>query len=90
MKQLNESKRGYNAKQPESNLKSGMELIEQLIKVVCCGGNLLLNVGPTANGIITEPGWLTSTFHVMTCFRAQEIERNRQVAVCKWRGDLQD
>ena len=28
------------------------ELLEQLVLTVSCGGNLLLNVGPTADGLI--------------------------------------
>lgn len=49
---LNESW-GYNAK--DKHWKSPRELIEQLVKVASRGGNFLLNVGPSAAGLIPEP-----------------------------------
>ena len=34
----------------EKTWKSGFQIIEQLVKVVSCGGNLIMNVGPTGRG----------------------------------------
>ena len=31
------------------------ELVRLLVKTVALGGNLLLNIGPTAEGLIAEP-----------------------------------
>lgn len=36
----------------ETTWKSPQMLIEMLINTVCCGGNLLMNVGPTARGYL--------------------------------------
>jgi alpha-L-fucosidase len=49
---LNESW-GYN--EGDNHWKSPKELIHQLIKVSSRGGNFLLNVGPTAEGVIPGP-----------------------------------
>jgi len=38
----------------ESTWKSPLMLIEMLIRTVACGGNLLLNVGPTARGYLDQ------------------------------------
>jgi len=46
---------GYNAEENESHYKSSSELIHLLVRTVCCGGNLLINVGPRADGTIPEP-----------------------------------
>jgi len=43
---------GYNA--TDTNNKSGAELIRKLISIVSMGGNFLLNVGPTAAGVIPQ------------------------------------
>ena len=34
----------------EKTWKSGFQILEQLIKAVSCGGNLIMNVGPTGRG----------------------------------------
>ncbi len=34
----------------EKTWKSGFQILEQLIKTVSCGGNLIMNVGPTGRG----------------------------------------
>lgn len=44
---------GFNAS--DSNFKSAKELIRDLIDIASKGGNYLLNVGPTAQGIIPQP-----------------------------------
>jgi alpha-L-fucosidase len=44
---------GY--KSDDHNWKSGTDLIRKLIDIVSKGGNYLLNVGPTAEGVIPEP-----------------------------------
>ena len=44
---------GYNKN--DKNLKSSAELIRTLIDIVSKGGNYLLNVGPTAEGLFPEP-----------------------------------
>ncbi len=44
---------GYNAS--DLNFKSAGMLIRDLVDIVSKGGNFLLNVGPTAKGIIPEP-----------------------------------
>lgn len=44
---------GYNAK--DHNWKTPQQVIMQLTEVVSKGGSFLLNVGPTADGIIPEP-----------------------------------
>lgn len=43
---------GYNRNEPLSNYRTGKELIWMLADTVARGGNLLLNVGPTADGRI--------------------------------------
>jgi alpha-L-fucosidase len=43
---------GYNRNEPESSLLDPTALIRMLVDVVARGGNLLLNVGPTADGLI--------------------------------------
>lgn len=42
-------------KSVDHNWKSEKKLIQNLIEIVSKGGNLLLNVGPTADGLIPEP-----------------------------------
>ena len=44
---------GYNAS--DTRWKSAQELIRNLSDIASKGGNYLLNVGPTAEGIIPEP-----------------------------------
>jgi alpha-L-fucosidase len=44
---------GYNKN--DANWKSSQELIRMLIDIASKGGNFLLNVGPTAEGLIPEP-----------------------------------
>lgn len=44
---------GYN--QNDANWKSSKELIRMLIDIASKGGNFLLNVGPTAEGLIPQP-----------------------------------
>jgi alpha-L-fucosidase len=43
---------GYNRNEPLSNYRTGKELVWMLADLVARGGNLLLNVGPTADGRI--------------------------------------
>ncbi len=43
---------------PDANYKSTRELLSILVKVVSRGGNLLLNVGPSAKGILDEEAYL--------------------------------
>lgn len=43
---------GYNRNEPLGNYRTGRELIWMLADLVARGGNLLLNVGPTADGRI--------------------------------------
>ncbi|RKN83440.1 alpha-L-fucosidase [Ulvibacterium marinum] len=43
---------GYSRIEKADDYMSSAELIETLVKVVCNGGNLLLNIGPTADGRI--------------------------------------
>jgi alpha-L-fucosidase len=43
---------GYNQLEDDSTYATSEELIELLINTVADGGNLLLNIGPTANGEI--------------------------------------
>ena len=45
---------GYNRNEPLSNYRTGKELVWMLADLVARGGNLLLNVGPTADGRIPE------------------------------------
>jgi alpha-L-fucosidase len=45
---------GYNRNEPLSNYRTGRELVWMLADLVARGGNLLLNVGPTADGRIPE------------------------------------
>jgi len=44
---------GYN--KHDDNWKSEKELIQKLVDIVSKGGNFLLNVGPTAEGVFPEP-----------------------------------
>ncbi|MBD3415014.1 MAG: alpha-L-fucosidase [Candidatus Aminicenantes bacterium] len=44
---------GYN--KHDDNWKSEKELIQKLVDIVSKGGNFLLNVGPTAEGLFPEP-----------------------------------
>ncbi|WEO77300.1 alpha-L-fucosidase [Cryobacterium sp. SO2] len=43
---------GYNAREEDDDYASSAELIETLVEVVADGGNLLLNIGPRADGTI--------------------------------------
>eukprot|EP01133_Synstelium_polycarpum_P010205 gene10205-11887_t len=43
---------GNNQAQPLSDYQTSTQLIQELVSTVACGGNLLLNVGPTAQGVI--------------------------------------
>jgi alpha-L-fucosidase len=43
---------GYNRNEPLSNYRTGKELVWMLADLVARGGNLLLNIGPTADGRI--------------------------------------
>jgi alpha-L-fucosidase len=43
---------GYNQVEDSRHLMSGPQLVRHLVDVVSRGGNLLLNVGPTASGLI--------------------------------------
>jgi len=43
---------GYNRAENLDDYQTSEELVEELINIVCRGGNLLLNVGPTADGRI--------------------------------------
>lgn len=45
---------GYNRNEPLGNYRTGQELVWMLADLVARGGNLLLNVGPTADGRIPE------------------------------------
>ncbi len=45
---------GYNRNEPLSNYRTGQELVWMLADLVARGGNLLLDVGPTADGRIPE------------------------------------
>jgi alpha-L-fucosidase len=45
---------GYNQVEDDSHLLSGPALVRHFVDVVSRGGNLLLNVGPTARGLIPE------------------------------------
>jgi alpha-L-fucosidase len=45
---------GYNRNEPLSNYRTGKELVWMFADLVARGGNLLLNVGPTADGRIPE------------------------------------
>ncbi|GAM20272.1 hypothetical protein SAMD00019534_034470 [Acytostelium subglobosum LB1] len=43
---------GYNQYEDAGNYQTAAELLQVLVETVSCGGNLLLNVGPTKEGII--------------------------------------
>lgn len=43
---------GFRRNAELSDYKSVRELIQDLVTTVSCGGNLLMNVGPTKDGII--------------------------------------
>ncbi|WP_345605590.1 alpha-L-fucosidase [Pseudonocardia adelaidensis] len=45
---------GYNRVEDSRHLISGPQLVRHLVDVVSRGGNMLLNVGPTASGLIPE------------------------------------
>eukprot|EP00392_Amoebophrya_sp_AT5.2_P008586 g8614.t1 len=45
---------GYNKDTPVEELWTAHELIRRLVKTVAYGGNYLLNVGPTAEGVIID------------------------------------
>jgi alpha-L-fucosidase len=45
---------GYNQVEDDRHLMSGPQLVRHLVDVVSRGGNLLLNVGPTASGLIPD------------------------------------
>ncbi len=45
---------GHNTAETDADLLSGRELVHLLIEVVAAGGNLLLGVGPAADGSIPE------------------------------------
>ncbi len=45
---------GYNRNEPLSNYRTGMELVWMFVDTVSRGGNLLLNIGPRADGRIPE------------------------------------
>ena len=46
---------GYNQNETETHLLSSDELIDMFVDIISKNGNLLLNVGPRANGTIPEP-----------------------------------
>ncbi|GAM23483.1 hypothetical protein SAMD00019534_066580 [Acytostelium subglobosum LB1] len=43
---------GYNQNEPLSEYQNISSLVQTLVSTVSCGGNLLLNVGPTSDGVI--------------------------------------
>ena len=45
---------GYNRNEPLSNYRTGLELVWMFVDTVSRGGNLLLNIGPRADGRIPE------------------------------------
>jgi alpha-L-fucosidase len=45
---------GFNRNEPLSNYRTGRELVWMLADLVARGGNLLLNIGPTADGRIPD------------------------------------
>ncbi len=45
---------GYNANEPDQDYKTAEQLIKMLVEIVSKGGNLLLDVGPTADGRIPQ------------------------------------
>jgi len=45
---------GYNRNEPLSNYRTGQELVWMFVDTVSRGGNLLLNIGPRADGKIPE------------------------------------
>jgi alpha-L-fucosidase len=65
---------GYNQVEDARHLMSGPQLVRHLVDIVSRGGNLLLNVGPTADGAIPEgqrrtleglAAWMAGHSHVV-------------------------
>jgi alpha-L-fucosidase len=76
---------GYNRAENIDHYRSSEELIYELIKIVSHGGNLLLNVGPTADGripviqqqrLVDIGKWLDTNGEAIYGSRAWEISEN--------------